>query len=119
MRETEFVNQENPSYPVWWKRVLIGAAIGCFIGGLEIWFYNFSLRDLLAAVLTGAAFFAVLGALAVKCKTRPSVIALSGIAGMLAGSVYWLVARPTMSPVLVVAIGLVGGSFYAFVESRS
>ncbi len=99
----------------WWKRLLIGALVGGFFGALEIWFYEFSLNRLMAAILSGASFFAIIGLVAVKCANdRPKVIVLGGFAGFLAGIAYWVVARPSSSPLLAVGIGLVAGIGYAW-----
>ena len=61
-------DQDNPSTPnhSWWKRVLFGALIGAVYGALNIWFYEVSLVRLIAAIISGATFFAVLGLLAPK-----------------------------------------------------
>src|SRR6266513_558580 len=99
----------------WWKRLLIGALVGGFFGALEIWFYEFSLNRLMAAILSGASFFAIIGLVAVKyANGGPQVIALGGFAGFLAGIAYWVVARPSSSPLLAVGIGLVAGIGYAW-----
>jgi drug/metabolite transporter (DMT)-like permease len=98
----------------WWKRLLIGALVGGFFGALDIWFYEFSLNRLMAAILSGASFFAIVGLLAVKfAKDRSKVIVLGGFAGFVAGIAYWVVARPSSSPLMAVGIGLVGGIVYA------
>jgi hypothetical protein len=110
---------DTTHHPSWWKRLLMGAFAGGFFGALEIWFYEFSLVRLLAAILSGASFFAIVGLLAVKFgKDRSKLIAVTGFAGLVAGIVYWVVARPSSSPVLAVGIGVVGGIIYAWAESR-
>ena len=116
MQETELDKGVSPiAHHSWWKRVLIGALVGGFIGALDIWFYEFSLNRLMAAILSGASFFAIVGLLAVRvAKDRSKVIALGGFAGFVAGIAYWVVARPSSSPLLAVGIGLVGGIVYAW-----
>jgi drug/metabolite transporter (DMT)-like permease len=120
MQETELDKEQNPTdHPSWWRRLLIGALVGCFFGALNIWFYEFSLARLLAAILGGATFFAIVGLLAVKFgKDRLKVIAVAGFAGFVAGALYWVVARPSSSPLLAIGIGLVGGIVYAWAESK-
>jgi hypothetical protein len=104
-------------YPSWWKRLLIGVIIGGFFGALEIWFYEFSLVRLLSAILAGATYFAILGLLASKFgKDRFKFIVLSGFTGIVAGGVYWVVARPSSSLLLAIGIGLVGGIVYSWAE---
>jgi len=117
MQETESHKSVSPiAHNSWWKRLLIGALVGGFFGALEIWFYEFSLNRLIAAILSGASFFSIIGLLAVKfAKDRSKVIALGGFAGFAAGIVYWVVARPSSSPLLAVGIGLVAGIVYAWV----
>ena len=116
MHETETDQGASPrAHHPWWKRLLMGALCGGFLGALEIWFYEFSLNRLMAAILSGASFFAIIGLLAVKfAKDRSKVIALGGFAGFVAGIAYWVVARPSSSPLLAVGIGLVGGIVYAW-----
>ncbi|HEY3037587.1 MAG TPA: hypothetical protein VGJ66_02565 [Pyrinomonadaceae bacterium] len=120
MQETELDNGVSPiAHHSWWKRLLIGALAGGFFGALEIWFYEFSINRLVAAILSGATFFAIIGLLATKfAKDRSKVIALGGLAGLLAGIAYWLVARPSSSLLLAVGIGLLGGIVYAWAESK-
>lgn len=116
MQETEVdkaVNRvaRNP----WWKRLLIGALVGGLFGAFEIWFYEFSLNRLIAAILSGASFFAIVGLLAVKVAKDSSKVMAFGFAGSVAGIAYWLVARPSTSPFLAVGIGLVIGVIYAWI----
>ena len=120
MQETELDKDLNPTdHLPWWKRILGGAFIGAFFGALNIWFYEFSLARLLAAILSGATFFAIVGLLAVKFGSdRLKVIAISGLAGFVAGVVYWVVVPPSSSPLLAIGIGLVGGIVYAWAETR-
>ncbi|MCM3871604.1 MAG: hypothetical protein ND895_13045 [Pyrinomonadaceae bacterium] len=119
MQETELDENLDPkNYPPWWKRLLIGALIGGFVGALEIWFYEFSLVRLLSAVLAGATYFAMLGLFAPKFgKDRLKLIALSGLAAIVAAAVYWVVARPSSPLLLALGIGLVGGIVYAWAEA--
>ena len=118
MQETDLEESKGPPVP-WWKRLLLGALVGSFFGALEIWFYEFSLNRLMAAILSGASFFAIISLLAPKfAKDRSTVIALGGFAGFVAGIAYWLVAQPSVSLLLAVAIGLVGGIVYSWAESK-
>jgi len=103
----------------WWKRVLFGALIGAVYGALNIWFYEVSLVRLIAAIISGATFFAVLGLLAPKFgKDRSKFITLAGFSGFVAGIAYWVVARPSSSLILAVIIGFVSGIVCAWAESR-
>jgi len=104
--------------PSWWKRLLIGALVGSFSGALNIWFYEFSLIRLVAAILAGASFFAIVSLLAVKFKEDEfKVAALGGLAGLAAGGVYWIVGHPPSSALFAMGIGFVGGIVYAWAES--
>ena len=120
MQETEIEERISPTvHHPWWKRLLLGALVGAFIGSLEIWFYEFSLNRLMAAILSGASFFAIIGLLAAKfAKDRSKVIALGGFAGCVAGIAYWLVARPSLSLLMAGVIGSVAGIVYAWAESK-
>ena len=120
MQEPELEESVSPTaHPPWWKRLLLGALLGGFFGALEIWFYEFSLNRLMAAILSGASFFGIIGLLAVKfAKDRSKDIALGGFAGFVAGIAYWLVAQPPLSLILAVAIGLVTGIVYVWGESK-
>ena len=120
MPETELdTGRANPDHPSWWKRLLTGALVGGIFGAMEIWFYEFSLVRLLAAILSGATFFTIIALLAVKFgKDRSKIIALTGFAGFVAGIVYWVVARPSSSPILAIGIGSIGGLIYAWAETR-
>ena len=120
MHEEELENSISPTaHHPWWKRILLLALAGGFFGALEIWFYEFSLNRLFAAILSGATFFMMIGLVGAKfAKDTSKVIALGGLAGIAAGFAYWLVARPSLSLLLVVAIGLVGGIVYAWAETR-
>src|SRR5262245_35514795 len=94
----------------WWKQLLGGALGGGVFGALETWFYEFSLNRFMAAILTGASFFLIIGLLAGKfAKDRLKLIAFGGFAGLAAGIVYWVAARPSSSPLLAAGIGLVSG----------
>jgi hypothetical protein len=118
MQETQLESKINPHHP-WWKRILFAVLVGGFFGALEIWFYEFSLNRLMAAILSGGTFFAIAGLLGANlAKDRLKVIALCGIAGIAAGIAYWLVARPSVSLLLAVAIGLVGGIVFTFTKPK-
>lgn len=120
MQETDSDKDlKPPEHLSWWKRLLMGALAGGFFGALEIWFYEFSLVRLWAAILAGASFFAIFGLVAVKLgKDKLKVIVLGGLSGVVAAVVYWVVARPS-SLLLAVGIGLVGGIVYTWAELRS
>src|SRR5687767_13404089 len=120
MQEAEADKDLNPrDYPSWWKRILIGAVIGGLYGALSIWWYEFSLVRLLAAILAGASFFAIFGLVAVVfAQHRLKVLAAAGFAGLVAGGVYWIVARPSSSPLLAIGIGLISGIVNVWVESK-
>jgi len=116
MQATEL--NKNQTHLSWWKRLLIGALVGSFLGALNNWFYEFSLIRLLAAILSGAAFFAIVGVFATKFKENKfKLVALAGLAGLVAGGVYWVIAGPSSSPLFTMGIGLIGGMVYAWAES--
>ena len=115
-------DKDKPPTPhhSWWKRVLIGALVGAVYGAFSIWFYEVSLVRLLAASISGATYFAVLGLVGPKFgKDRSKFIALSGFSGFVAGIAYWVVARPSSSLILAVMIGFFSGIVYAWAESRN
>lgn len=120
MQEPELEESTSPTADhTWWKRLLLGALVGSFFGALEIWFYEFSLNRLIAAILSGASFFAIICLLPPKyANDRSKEIAFGGFAGFVAGIAYWLVARPSVSLLLAVAIGLVGGIILVWAESK-
>ena len=119
MQATELNKNRSPTdHLSWWKRLLIGALVGSFLGALNNWFYEFSLIRLLAAMLSGAAFFAIVGLFAMKFKkSKFKLVALAGLAGLAAGGVYWIIADSSSTPLLTMGIGLVGGIVYAWAES--
>ena len=114
-------DKDQPPIPhhSWWKRVLLGALGGALFGTLNIWFYEVSLIRLLAAIIAGASFCAIFGLFAPKlAQDRSKLIALAGFAGIAAGIAYWVVARPSASLILAVAIGFGSGIVYAWSELR-
>ena len=120
MTATEPDNDERPiAHHSWWKRVLLGALGGALFGALNIWFYEVSLRRLLAAIISGASFCAIFGLLAPNLtKDRSKLIGLAGFCGSLAGIAYWVVARPSSSLILALMVGFVSGIVYASAETR-
>ena len=116
MRKLTETADRNP----WWKRLLTGAAFGGVMGALEIWFYEFSLVRLLAAILGGAVFFAILALLSTRFEWRGLRAACVGaLAGCVGGAVWWGVARPTSSLVIAMGIGLAGGVLFMMTGQQS
>ena len=97
---------------------MIGAVYGSFVGALNIWFYEFSPGWLLASVSGGACFFAALGLIVMYFEQRDlKAVMAGGLAGCVAGIIWWAVAQPSTSALLAVVIGLVSGAVYVWVES--
>ena len=99
-------------------RFIIGALAGAFIGILEIWFYEFSLRRLIAAAVSGAIFFAILGVASSWAARKLLNSCLTIFAGgATAAAVWWLIARPEVSLSISIALGI-GFSFLFLVGER-
>lgn len=97
------------------RRLLIGSLVGAFIGLLELWFYEFNLRHSVAAILSGAIFGSILGLFASTMlqKTKIALI-LCGSSGGFAGAVWWVIARPTVSILHSVIVGIALGLLFVW-----
>ena len=100
------------------RRLFIGALVGAFIGLLELWFYEFNLRHGIAAILSGAIFGFILSlfgsTLLQKMKTA---LILCGCSGGLAGAVWWVIARPSVSILQSVIIGIALGLLFVWSDT--
>ena len=97
---------------------MIGALAGAFLGALEIWFYEFSLRRLIAAAASGAIFFAILG-IASLWVTRNFLLNCITIfaGGTIAATIWWLIAQPKVPLSISIAVGI-GLGFMFLVSER-
>jgi hypothetical protein len=94
-------------------RVLLGALAGAFLGLLELWFYEFDLAHLLAAVTAGAIWGSIVGAAAVLvAPDRFKSALLGGSAGCVAGVVWWAIAQPGTPLALAVCVGAALGTIF-------
>jgi hypothetical protein len=98
-------------------RILIGALMGAFLGLLELWFYEFDLAHLLAAIAAGATFGSLIGVLVPWAEPdRFKEVVVCSSAGSVAGIVWWLIAQPGTSIgsiALAVGIGALLGALFA------
>jgi len=100
-------------------RLAFGAFAGGFIGMLELWFYEFSLRHLIAAVVSGAVFGSLWGLVQPWASRNTARTCVTGaVLGALAGLVWWVVVRPTNSILVSSAVGLFAGCLFFFVACR-
>jgi len=101
------------------RRVLLGSLIGAFIGVLELWFYEFNLRHGIAAILSGAVFGSLLGLFGSSMlRGIKGALILGAGAGGLAGVVWWVVASPTVTIVLSIAVGVALGILFVWSEGN-
>jgi hypothetical protein len=88
-------------------RFIIGALVGALVGVLEIWFYEYSLRRLIAAAACGAAFFTLLGiasSWAARNLLNSCVAILTD--GAIAAAIWWLIAKPKVPLSISIALGI-------------
>jgi heme O synthase-like polyprenyltransferase len=89
------------------RRIFLGSMAGAFLGILEIWFYEFSVRHAIAALCAGAVFGAILGLFGQLMSRKAwSAILLGAISGALAGAVWWLIVRPDVNIIFSAIIGI-------------
>jgi hypothetical protein len=101
------------------RRFLLGSLMGAFIGGLELWFYKFNLRHGIAAILSGALFGSLLGLLGPSMlRGVKGALIFSAGAGGLAGVVWWVVASPTVTIFLSIAVGVALGTLFVWSEGN-
>jgi hypothetical protein len=99
------------------RRFILGALAGAFIGVLELWFYAFSVRHLLAAVAAGAAYGSLLGVFGQHMmRQKVGGITLGLIAGAFAGLVWWLLAKPEVLVAVSLALGSGLGLLFVVAE---
>jgi hypothetical protein len=101
-------------------RFIIGALVGALVGVLEIWFYEFSLRRLIAAAASGAIFFTILGVAsswATRNLLNTCVTILAG--GTTAAAIWWLIARPKVPLSISIALGIGLGFLFLLGEQMS
>jgi hypothetical protein len=97
------------------RRVLIGSLMGAFIGLLELWFYEFNLRHGIAAILSGALFGTIVGIFGSSMlKKIATALILCGCAGGLAGAIWWVIAKSSVSIFQSVAIGIALGLLFGW-----
>jgi hypothetical protein len=98
-------------------RILIGALMGAFLGLLELWFYEFDLAHLLAAIAAGATFGSLTGvSIPWVAPDHFKEVIVCSSAGCIAGIVWWLIAQPGSSIgsiALSVGIGAILGALFA------
>ena len=84
---------------------------------MELWFYEFDLAHLLAAVAAGATFGSLIGvSVPWIAPDRSQVVMVCSSAGFVAGIVWWLIAQPGTSIgsiALAVGIAALGGALFA------
>ena len=87
------------------------------MGALHLWFDEFSLNRLIAAIAAGAAFCSIYAftvhAFCNKDSTRIVLVSMGIPAGMVGGIVYWTIAVPEVSPFWATLIGVILGSLFA------
>jgi len=101
------------------RRVFLGSLMGAFIGGLELWFYEFDLRHGIAAVLSGAFFGSALGVFgpSVFKGIKTALILCAGIGG-LSGALWWFIAKPNVNVGFSAGVGGVLGILFVLGEGN-
>jgi len=94
--------------------------MGAFLGLLELWFYEFDLAHLLAAIAAGATFGTLTGvSIPWVAPDRFKEVIVCSSAGCIAGIVWWLIAQPGTSIggiALSVGIGAILGALFALFD---
>ncbi|MBN1472875.1 MAG: hypothetical protein JW925_13960 [Syntrophaceae bacterium] len=95
------------------RRIFLGTLMGAFIGGMDLWFYEFNLRHGIAALLSGAFFGLALGIFCPLMKGIKLTILMCAGAGGLAGVVWWIIASSPVSIFVSIVVGVVLGILFA------
>lgn len=95
-------------------RLLIGAAIGAFLGITELWNDRHSARYIVANCIAGASGGALFGLMAVRVSSRAAIVALGGLSGVL-GGLMWIVVIQVLG-IEPIAIGAALGLLFAWSE---
>ena len=101
------------------RRVFLGSLMGAFIGGLELWFYEFNLWHGIAAVLSGAFFGSALGVFGPSMLKgiKTALILCAGVGG-LAGTLWWFIAKPNVNVGFSMGVGAVLGILFVLGEGN-
>ena len=101
------------------RRIFLGGLLGAFIGALELWFYEFNLRHGIAAILSGALFGAIVGIFgSVMLQKIITALFLCGSAGAVAGGVWWITAKSSVSIFQSIGIGIALGLLFVWGEGN-
>jgi len=101
------------------RRVFLGSLMGAFIGGLELWFYEFNLRHGIAAVISGAFFGSALGLIGPSMlKGVKTALILCATFGGLAGVLWWFIAKPNINVGFSIGVGAVLGILFVLGEGN-
>jgi len=99
------------------RRVFLGSLMGAFIGGLELWFYEFNLRHGIAAVLSGAFFGSALGVFGPSMlKGIKTALVLCTTLGVLSGALWWVIAKPNVNVLFSMGVGAALGILFVLGE---
>jgi hypothetical protein len=101
------------------RRIFLGSLMGAFIGGLELWFYEFNLRHGIAAVLSGAFFGSALSVFgpSILKGIKTALVLCAGIGG-LAGALWWFIAKPNVNVGCSVGVGGLLGILFVLGEGN-
>jgi hypothetical protein len=101
------------------RRVFLGSLVGAFIGGLELWFYEFNLRHGIAAVLSGAFFGSALGLFGPSMlEGVKAALILCAAFGGLAGVLWWFIAKPNVNVGFSAGVGVALGILFVLGEGN-
>jgi len=95
------------------KRIAIGLIVGGLFGLLELFVYP-SIRYVVASVLAGGIYFAILGGVGGQMRLsgwRAAVV--GGIAGLVVGTLWCLVSGSPLPVIIGSAVGVFSGAFLA------
>jgi hypothetical protein len=102
------------------KRTVLGALAGGFVGILELWFYKFDIRHLIAAGLSGAVFGVLWGFVFPWAARDNARTCLAGaVIGAVGGIVWWIVVRPGNSVLLASGVGMCFGFLFFLCAGRA
>lgn len=93
--------------------------MGAFMGILELWFYEFNLRHGMAAILAGGFFGALVGIFGSSMLRQiKTALILCGCAGALAGALWWITAKSSVSIFQSMAVGIALGLLFVWSDDN-
>lgn len=100
-------------------RAITGFLIGAIAGAIQVWFFDYGLSYLWAAMVAGVTYMTARVLLTDWLKLAGGKILLGAAAGLLAAVVWWLVASRADEMFIKAAVaGICFGAAYAWSDQR-